>query len=103
MLDEVTALFPDGADEEEDERPRVAVVGKQMRSLVTPGVSLTIAIRSPASMLKSVDFPTFGRPTMATIGLLTSSSYRCFLSWRRMQNRMSETRLCTMRLHRQRK
>ena len=27
-LDEVTALFPDGADEEEDERPRVAVVGK---------------------------------------------------------------------------
>lgn len=28
MLDEVTALFPEEADEEEDERPRVAIVGK---------------------------------------------------------------------------
>lgn len=28
MLDEVTALFPDTAEEEEDERPRVAIVGK---------------------------------------------------------------------------
>lgn len=28
MLDEVTALFPDVAEEEEDERPRVAIVGK---------------------------------------------------------------------------
>lgn len=28
MLDEVTALFPDAAEEEEDERPRVAIVGK---------------------------------------------------------------------------
>ena len=28
MLDEVTALFPDDLDEEEDERPRVAIVGK---------------------------------------------------------------------------
>ncbi len=28
MLDEVTALFPKGMEEEEDERPRVAIVGK---------------------------------------------------------------------------
>ena len=28
MLDEVTALFPKGLEEEEDERPRVAIVGK---------------------------------------------------------------------------
>jgi len=28
MLDEVTALFPKGTEEEEDERPRVAIVGK---------------------------------------------------------------------------
>ncbi|MCI9077865.1 MAG: ribosome biogenesis GTPase Der [Lachnospiraceae bacterium] len=28
MLDEVTALFPDMAEEEEDERPRIAIVGK---------------------------------------------------------------------------
>ena len=28
MLDEVTALFPDVAEEEEDERPRIAIVGK---------------------------------------------------------------------------
>ncbi|MCI8337127.1 MAG: ribosome biogenesis GTPase Der [Lachnospiraceae bacterium] len=28
MLDEVTALFPKGVEEEEDERPRVAIVGK---------------------------------------------------------------------------
>ncbi len=28
MLDEVTALFPDGTEEEEDERPRIAIVGK---------------------------------------------------------------------------
>lgn len=28
MLDEVTALFPDSTEEEEDERPRIAIVGK---------------------------------------------------------------------------
>lgn len=28
MLDEVIALFPDAAEEEEDERPRIAIVGK---------------------------------------------------------------------------
>ena len=37
---------------------------------VTPGVSFTIEMFSPASALNRVDFPTFGRPTIATIGLL---------------------------------
>lgn len=28
MLDEVTALFPENEDDAEDERPRIAIVGK---------------------------------------------------------------------------
>jgi len=40
-------------------------------SLVTPGVSSTIDILFPANLLNSVDFPTFGLPTTATIGLLS--------------------------------
>ena len=41
----------------------------KMRSRVTPGVSSTMERRCPISLLNSVDLPTFGRPTMATIGL----------------------------------
>src|SRR6185503_17801360 len=37
-----------------------------MRSRVMPGSSPTMDRRSPISRLKSVDLPTFGRPTMAT-------------------------------------
>ena len=40
------------------------------RSRVTPGVSSTSASRRPASRLNSVDLPTFGRPTMATVKLM---------------------------------
>src|SRR6266550_5301562 len=36
-------------------------------------MSSTIAIRSPAKRLKSVDLPTLGRPTMATTGRLDMS------------------------------
>ena len=36
------------------------------RSRVVPASSLTMAWRVPVSRLKSVDFPTLGRPTMAT-------------------------------------
>ena len=36
---------------------------------VTPGVSSTIARRSPMSLLKSVLLPTLGLPTIAIIGL----------------------------------
>ena len=38
------------------------------RSRVTPGSASTTASRRPASRLKSVDLPTLGKPTMATIG-----------------------------------
>ena len=40
-------------------------------SLVTPGVSSTIDILFPANLLNRVDFPTFGLPTTATMGLLS--------------------------------
>ena len=40
----------------------------KIRSRVTPGVSSTMERRFPTILLKSVDFPTLGRPTMATIG-----------------------------------
>src|SRR5581483_7682392 len=39
-----------------------------MRSRVMPGRSPTIARREPMMRLKSVDFPTFGRPMIATTG-----------------------------------
>ena len=38
------------------------------RSRVTPGTSATMASRVLVSVLKSVDLPTLGRPTRATIG-----------------------------------
>ena len=41
---------------------------QKMRSRVTPGVSSTMARRWPVSLLKIVDLPTLGRPTMATMG-----------------------------------
>ena len=41
------------------------------RSRVTPGRSSTSARRLPTSRLNSVDLPTFGRPTMATVKLMT--------------------------------
>src|SRR5258706_15888886 len=43
------------------------------RSRVTPAVGSTMAMRRPASQLKTEDFPTLGRPTMATTGTGTSS------------------------------
>ena len=42
------------------------------RSRVSPARSSTIAFRQPIMRLNSVDLPTFGRPTMATIALATS-------------------------------
>ena len=42
-----------------------------MRSRVTPGMSWTIAIRRPTRRLKRADFPTLGRPTIATWNGLT--------------------------------
>src|SRR5262245_29647291 len=48
-------------------RPSISVVAAT-RSRVTPGRSSTSARLERRSRLKSVDFPTFARPTMATIG-----------------------------------
>src|SRR5271170_5429169 len=39
-----------------------------MRSRVMPGSSPTIERREPVRRLKRVDFPTFGRPTIANTG-----------------------------------
>ena len=39
-----------------------------MRSRVMPGSSPTMERRSPVMRLKSVDFPTLGRPTITTVG-----------------------------------
>ena len=39
-----------------------------MRSLVVPGTGVTMARRLRVSRLKSVDFPTLGRPTSTTAG-----------------------------------
>lgn len=47
----------------------VAVQGAEIRSRVTPGWSWTMAIFRPARRLKSADFPTLGRPTIATVGM----------------------------------
>src|SRR4051794_16315625 len=41
---------------------------EETRSRVTPAVGSTMLIRFPTSQLNSDDFPTFGRPTMATTG-----------------------------------
>ena len=40
------------------------------RSRVTPDVSSTMALRDSVSRLKSVDLPTLGRPTIATMLLM---------------------------------
>ena len=44
------------------------------RSRVTPGVSSTMERRRPTSLLKSMDLPTLGRPTMATSGFAIADS-----------------------------
>ena len=48
----------------------LVIIVTSLTKVFTSGVSLTMEIFSPARALNSVDFPTFGRPTMATIGLL---------------------------------
>ena len=37
------------------------------RSLVVPGISVTIAKSSPANKLKRLDLPAFGLPTIANL------------------------------------
>src|SRR4051794_6735488 len=43
-----------------------------LRSRVTPGVSWTTAARDPVSRFTSVDFPTLGKPTIATVPISSS-------------------------------
>src|SRR5262245_20156196 len=56
-------------------RPSCSMV-VETRSRVTPAVGSTMLIRRPASQLNSDDLPTFGRPTMATIGSGTTQPQR---------------------------
>ena len=45
------------------------------KSRVTPGWLSTKASRLPTRRLKSVDFPTFGRPTSATVKVIFLAFY----------------------------
>ena len=51
-------------------------ISAEMRSRVTPGVGSTMEIRRPASLLKRLLLPTFGRPMMASLGSMTAPHYR---------------------------
>src|SRR6187401_2374669 len=53
-----------------------------MRSRVTPGWSCTIAIFLPARRLNRADFPTLGRPTMATVRDMKDGAWRMQAVWR---------------------
>ena len=44
-----------------------------LRSRVTPGVSWTTAVRVAVRRLISVDLPTFGKPTIATVPAISTS------------------------------
>ena len=46
-----------------------------LRSRVTPGVSCTTAARVPLSRFTSVDLPTFGKPTIATVPIRASGGF----------------------------
>ena len=65
------------------------------RSRVTPGRSSTNARRLPTRRLNSVDLPTFGRPTMATVKLMSGPRARSRASRRAM--RCGVTALCPAR------
>ena len=54
-----------------------------LRSRVTPGVSWTTAWREPVSRLTSVDLPTFGKPTTATVPRSSSARLLTAASWSR--------------------
>src|SRR5437764_6710271 len=51
-----------------------ASISVATRSRVTPAVGSTMLIRRPASQLNSDDLPTFGRPTIATVGRDTGAA-----------------------------
>src|SRR6516162_7542353 len=62
------------------------------RSRVTPGRSSTKARRLPTRRLNSVDLPTFGRPTMATVKLMAKGSALWTPLYPRRQRRVQSAR-----------
>ena len=65
-----------------------------MRSRVIPGSSVTIARRVPVRRLKSVDLPTFGRPTITSDGSFSPIFSRQFPDTV-MYRWLSRQRLCS--------
>src|SRR5512138_2753916 len=62
------------------------------RSRVVPGVSSTMARRSPTRRLNKVLFPTLGRPTSATIGFdIRFMLYLRFLDFNSLRHTFMET------------
>ena len=61
------AVQPAGIEQLE-RRCRATTTGRASASRVVPAIGATIARRVPVIRLKSVDFPTFGRPTSTTEG-----------------------------------
>src|SRR5438445_11072765 len=51
-----------------------------MRSRVMPGSSATIDRRDPTKRLNNVDFPTFGRPTIASVGSASDFFFLFFMA-----------------------
>ena len=51
------------------------------RSRVMPGSSPTIARRDPIMRLNKVDLPTFGRPTMAMVGIAALTAVELLEGW----------------------
>src|SRR5947209_3411043 len=62
------------------------------RSRVTPGTWSTNARRLPTRRLNSVDLPTFGRPTMATVKLMAKGSALWTPLYARRQRRVQSAR-----------
>ena len=65
-----------------------------MRSRVMPGSSVTIERRVPVRRLKSVDLPTFGRPTITMDGSL--AAVIVFKGLHRMHGELSSPQVQTL-------
>src|SRR5579863_5859921 len=70
-----------------------------MRLRVVCGLSVTIATFCPTTRFRNVDFPAFGRPTIATnparkLGFLLNVLLNIFLSGLKLAAREPESRAC---------
>ena len=61
--------------------------GISLRSRVMPGCSATMASRRPKMRFISVDLPTLGRPTMATVGTVPAAGPATALATERPSER----------------